>query len=532
MLSKSELDVLESLSKGRKKKNGPVQRSYTINPTQFIASGGYYEKQAVGAINFALVKRLPNQLSLLSAIINTRCQQVSSFSQPFRSDKSLGYVVKHKDPAHETSKSELKRIKQIEEFIQNCGVGTKNPRSARKRDSFNTFLKKIVRDSLLYDQCAFEVIPTRAGDPFEFVAVDGSTVRLAVASAEYTSKTQNSSLNQDFLFFDSRSLFNRPKPRDLEDPAYVQLLDGAIAESFTEEELVVGIRNPRTDMEALGYGYSEVEQLVNIITAHLHAEEYNRRFFKQGSAPKGILNFRDELMSGDQLESFRHQWANTLEGVHNSWRTPIMQSEAGIDWIDLEKNNRDMEFSAWMEYLIKITSAVFLIDPAELNFDLHGGVQQTPLFESASEWKLKASRDRGLKPLLKFISRLINDNIVQRMDPRFVFEFVGLDELSAEQKHDMNVEQLSSYRTLNEIRREQDLPDVEYGDAPMNSVYVQFVQMKKQEEQQEKQAAQMQQQPAGAGDAVQGQPAEEEEISPDAGQTFGDSIGKSLTFIF
>ena len=46
-------------------------------------------------------------------------------------------------------------------------------------DSFDTFLRKIVRDTLSFDQVSVEVVPDNFGLPFEFVAVDASTIRIA-----------------------------------------------------------------------------------------------------------------------------------------------------------------------------------------------------------------------------------------------------------------------------------------------------------------------------------------------------------------
>ncbi len=185
----------------------------------------------------------------------------------------------------------------------------------------------------------------------------------------------------------------------------------------------------------------------------------------QGSNAKGIINLKGDNMSSEQLEVFKREWAANVAGIESAWRTPILQTELGVDWIDLSKSNSDMEFSKWMEYLIKIVTGIYSIDPAEINFDLAGGVAQTPLFESSSEWKLKASRDKGLKPLLKFIAKYINDNIVAKIDDAFYFDFVGLDELTEQEKHELRTEQLASYMTLNETRRALDLPDIgENGD--------------------------------------------------------------------
>lgn len=380
-----------------------------------------------------------------------------------------------------------------------------------------------------------EVIPDRRGIPYEFMAVDASTMRIAASNSiygpnetyhsrsSYYSGQISQAMEKDHGPYRALKLYEY-EPKDK--PEFVQVVNGQIENVYTRDELAFGIRNPRSDIYIQGYGYGELEQLVTIVTAHLYAEEYNRRFFQQGSAPKGILTFRGDSMTPDQLEGFKRQWRATLEGVENAWRTPILQSEQGIEWTDLHPSNREMEYNAWIEYLIKITCAVFLIDPAELNFDLHGGVQQTPLFESSQEWKLKASRDRGLKPLLRFIAKLINENIISKIDDHFVFDFVGLDELTEQEKHTLRTEQVSSYLTLNEVRRADDLGDLEYGDIPMNPTYIQAMQIKQQMEMQEQQ--QQQAAPGGAppdqqqGGGQEQQPPEAD--SPEYADTFTKSV--------
>jgi hypothetical protein len=134
-------------------------------------------------------------------------------------------------------------------------------------------------------------------------------------------------------------------------------------------------------------------------------------------------------------------------------------------------------------------------------------VQQTPLFESSQEWKLKASRDRGLRPLLRFIAKLINRHLIDKIDDHFVFEFAGLDELTEQEKHELLKEQISTYLTLNEGRRTLDLPDLEGGDVPLNPVYLQGMQMmqaKQQQDQQQQMAAQQPQQGQPVPGAEQG----------------------------
>jgi hypothetical protein len=538
-------EIMKSKLEPGKPKGGP--RSLMFDPLSIQFAMGYKDRRY--SLTYDILKRIPQQLSLIAAILQTRCNQVAQFATPYRMSKSLGFAIKHKNPARLTTKGEREFIQSVEAFIYNCGSEKPNPHSPVVRDDFETFLKKIVRDSLMYDQACFEVVPDRRGLPYEFLAVDASTIRLAANNIDLDYATAmrhnlNYQLGQYPQSITPNAMFSGAGPYrtlqiknpELEDvPSYIQMVNGIVRNTYTRSELAFGVRNPRSDIYIQGYGYSELEQLITIITAHLFAEEYNRRFFMQGSAPKGILNFKGDNLTPDQLEAFKRQWRANLEGVENSWRTPIMQAEQGVDWIDLHPSNQEMEYSMWIEYLIKITCAVFLIDPAELNFDMHGGVQQTPLFESSQEWKLKASRDRGLKPMLRFIAKMINDQIVHKLDDHFTFDFLGLDELTEQEKLEVNKEKLASYMTLNEIRRADDLPDVEHGDIVMNPTYTTYIQQKRQSEMQEKQMAAASGAAAGAapggapggGEQGGGEGGEEEKSGPQYADGFTKSISKT-----
>jgi len=943
-------------------------KSAFFDPLSLQYAMGYKDRRY--SLTYDVLKRCASQLSIVAAIINTRVAQIASFAAPYRTTKSLGFMIKHKDPEHMTTKSEREFIKHLEAFISDCGEpGRKNPYSRTSRDDFESFIKKIVRDTLTYDSLTFEVVPRNNGIPFEFLAVDASTIRIASTDRDsgigfsYHARNPTAPLTGRFAaLYENKQYgvlrgggYNQTDPVTDHDVQYVQIVNGQIENVYSEDELAFGVRNPRTDIYIQGYGYGEIEQLITIVTSLLFSEEYNRLYFQQGSHPKGLLNFKGDNWTPDQLEAFRRQWISSVSGVSNclagdtiiwtnqgavrideflgdlqekstviwtgkswesalvyktkekkqlcktvlkngvsistspdhkirvlgadgpewrrqedlqigdyvlvnkkspvaesipsyegqvlssdmlevlgwmtgdgylmskgkfnhfnlyyhyekevdirsrhleilqafglaakernkelteeevqeicerynfhsvsniqlsiqlfdskfirwlisigfnpsrlgkvipsfvyvlpdkhkaaflrgffsadgnlakrrhpeisitndrlreqtrllllslgirtsfsegrtkltihnrersyieaksilrvkdrdrfleivgflqehkqplemksirelgktnrvdpatairyarlvqqanwdapildrrermnlnsivcgvdtcslnrlikymeetgveipswmndyyfepvvekedtktlvsmfdvsvdhpehmfvgngviesnSWKTPITQSE-GIEWINLQMGNKDMEFSNWIEYLIKVMCGVYLIDPAEINFDMHGGVQQTPLFESSQEWKLKASRDRGLKPLLRFIAKLINKHVIDLCDDHFVFEFVGLDELTEQEKHEMLKEQIASYMTLNEARRSLDLPDIPLGDVPINPTYVQLLQLYNQNVQQQQQMAQQQQQQQMAAQQMPpGQPGAEQQPPPGA----------------
>jgi hypothetical protein len=487
-------------------------KSAFFDPLSLQYSLGYKDRRF--SLTYETLKRVANQLGIVASIVNTRIAQIASFCQPYRQTKSLGYVIKHKSPDRLTTASERRFIQQLEAFIADCGEpGVTNPYTRVKRPKFENFLKMIVRDSLVYDQASFEVVPRNNGIPFEFRAVDGATIRIASPERDSGTAMQRTVHQRNViegmtgplpyrygnLYAGQTYGYATPQQQAVQ---YVQIINGQIENVFGNE-LAFGVRNPRTDIYINGYGFGELEQLITTITGILNAETFNRNFFLNGAHPKGLLNFKGDNWTPDQLEAFRRQWSAQLAGAENSWKTPVTQSE-GIEWVNMQMTNQDMQFNIWLEYLIKISCAVFLIDPAEINFDLHGGVQQTPLFESSQEWKLKASRDRGLKPLLRFIAGLINEYVIDRIDDHFVFEFAGLDELTEQEKHEMMKEQISTYMTLNEGRRSLDLPELEggIGEIPMNPTLVQYMQFldsrTEREEAQQREEQQMQQEQAQA----------------------------------
>lgn len=480
-------------------------KTWFNDPLSLQYSLGYKDRRY--SLTYDTLKRTAGQLSIIAAIINTRAAQLAAFCQPYRWTKSLGFAIKHKDPDHATTPAEVAFIKELEAFILNCGRMEKNPYSNHKRDDFETFMRKLVRDSLTFDQAAFELVYDRLGIPFEFLAVDASTIR--IASDDDKVGVNSSWHDRGGLVPGVPARFNSlwqgqqyGQDNVVDKVSYVQVINGQIENVYSDRELAFGVRNPRSDIYVSNYGLGEIEQIITIVTSYLHAEQYNSNFFTSGSNPKGLINIKGDNLDQDQLEGFRRHWKAMAQGVENAWVTPVLQTE-GLEWVDFNKSNQEMEFGKWIEFLMKIICGVYLIDPSEIGFDMHGGQSQTPLFESSAEWKIKASRDKGLKPLLRFFAKFINVNIIDKIDDHFTFEFVGLDELSENEKHELLVEQIASYMTLNEARASLDLQPLVGGDLPLNPTYLQALQVQGLD------AASQQMQQNQQSTSDQGQPADQ-----------------------
>ena len=471
------------LSKGWKKIPGTdaerPPKSLAWDPMSLVYSLGYKDRRS--NLTYDILRQMVGSLSILAAIVNTRVNQVATFASPYRRTRNIGFEIKHKDRDHKLSNSEKKFILELESFISNCGKPKTNRFVKKPRDNFEQFTRKVIRDRMTYDQLTFEVVPDRRGGPFEFVAVDASTIRLAAdrGADKFRNKHQEKKELKEFLENYSGNALAYPVIQDTAKKGsadYVQVWEGSIIRAYKYDELAFCIANPRTDIRSNGYGYAETEQLINVITSQLWAEEYNRNFFKQGSAPKGLLNIRGDNISPEQLEAFKRQWVANVAGAENAWKTPIMQSEE-IQYLNLQTSNLDMEYSRWLEYLIKIICAVYLIAPEEIGFYLSPGGMQQPNFDSNNEWKLKASKDRGLRPLLRFYADSLNRTIIDQIDDQFYLDFVGLDELTEKERIELRNSQVQYFRTVNEIRADEDLPPVDDGDIILNPVYLQKLQI-------------------------------------------------------
>lgn len=350
--------IREDIRKSKMDFDSPAQgmKSLVEDPLAVQYALGYKDRRY--SLTYDVLKRIPHQLGVVAAILQTRCNQVAAFSVPYRASKSVGFEIKHKDPGHETSKSELEFIQDLERFIYNCGAPTPNPHNKSKRDDFESFLKKLVRDSLTYDQACIEVVPDRSGQPYEFMAVDASTIRIAspdeVFGPNDTYQYRTPILSNDLMLNDNRTPFRAMQllasQQRGERPEFVQVINGQIENVYFRNEMCFGVRNPRTDIYIQGYGYSELEQLISTLTAHLYAEEYNRRFFMQGSAPKGLLNFKGENFTPDMLEGFKRQWRANIEGVENcvAGSTRIITKEHGLlDVAAICGDNSEVDATVW-----------------------------------------------------------------------------------------------------------------------------------------------------------------------------------------
>lgn len=242
--------------------------------------------------------------------------------------------------------------------------------------------------------------------------------------------------------------------------------------------------------EELGYLHTPVDFLEETGEAELmvDVEVFNDRHVflanfvathnSQGTAPKGIINFKGTIPE-TQLQQFRRHWYQMCSGVENAWRTPVTVSDE-LQYVNLQQSSRDMEFNAWIDFLIKIACSMYSMDPMEVNFQYGNVGQKQSLQQANNKEKITESRERGLRPLLRFIAEKLNQHIVWPINEAFEFDFVGLDAQTREQIAELNTKRVKTVMTVDEIRAEDDKPPLPdgVGEIILDPVFMQHAQLK------------------------------------------------------
>lgn len=429
-------------------------RALFHDPYSVVDWGGW--RQRPSAMTYETLRQMATQNAVISAIITTRVNQVAQFCRPQQGSYDKGYRIiqrDRRDAKNKMGRADQKLASELETMIETTGMLLPDERPS-DRDSFRQFSKKAVRDVLTYDQLAVELIRDRKQRVSRFICLPGETIRPAVVDMEHVTPEQAR-----------------------ERVAYVQVFDNTIIAEFGLDDLAWCVMNPRSDLRANGFGFAPTEQMVQLVTAWLYGFQHNSAFFVNGAAIKGVLNIKGSIPDR-QLRAFRRMWYSMVTGSANAWRTPILNSD-DIQWVSMHAANRDMEFSAWMDWLTKLSCAIFGIDPVELNFIFSSGGKGGAMFDRRpNEAEVTESKDRGLAPLMEHLADVINRHLIWDMAPELEFTFAGLDAKSEQKERERRKQEVESYRTLDEVRAEQDLeplPDGK-GEIVLNPVYLQFVQ--------------------------------------------------------
>lgn len=445
--------MLAALEKAQTGKSGRMLDwgALVEDPFEPLASwSGYRERPAI--VTYEMLELTARRVGPFTAYLQTRLNQVSRSCTPQDDDWGQGWQIR---PTKKSKKWDLKREEELRQIVLNTGLTPRDDdRSPARRDGFLTFMRKIVRDTLIFDQVNIEKRRDIKGRIVEWRAIDPKTIRTVSPQMKDTN---------DF----------GEKIRS------VQIVNGAVVAQFSGKDMSFNVRNPRDDIRAYGFGLSEIEMMYEVITALLNGFSHNSRYFSNGTTTKGLLALSG-LVPPNKMRAFKQLWYSMVTGAQNAWRTPVLNlpdEKSKVEWIDLQKSNLDMEWSNFMDWCLKCMCGVVQISPEEIGWQFGNSGQSGNLNEGNQLSKIDASKDRGLPGLFQNLQMFLNEDIIWPLTGgEWTFKFVGVDDRTEQAQDDILAKEVTNWITVNEARKakgRKPLPDKD-GEVILNSNWLQW----------------------------------------------------------
>ena len=331
-----------------------------------------YIPRGAEPVSFEQLRELAYAVPLLRSVIETRKDQVAS----------LDWIIRPKTNGPNARKTKAKVKPEDDPASQRVTAFFQMP---DKRHPFDTWLRMVLEELFVTDAVTIEPRMDRSGKLFALDQIDGATIKPLIGQ-------------------DGR----RPFPPD---PAYQQIIKGVPAADFTSDELIYFPRNPR--VHSLGYGYSNVEQIILTINIALRRDINVLEYYKSGSIPDAFGTTPKEW-TGQQIDDFQKYFDALMTGDLARRRgMKFMPGEFKL--IEARQPPLKDQYDEW---LARVVCYAFSVPITPFVNQVNRATGET--------LKLQATQE-GLAPLKLWLKTLLNRAIWQYMAETTV-EFAFDDE--------------------------------------------------------------------------------------------------------
>ena len=385
------------------------------------------------------IKRIRQEDHLVASILRARGNTMSMFARLRKDRFDIGIEGNIKIEYDEVLSPEQRikiqeRISRALNLLMNCG--SNEGVSNEDRMLLSEYFYTSTINGLSFGRFATEVIyeedDTGSKIFHRFRPVDAGTIYRAVQKGEYADSVRQASIKlleelQSSKIDRDSVLAGRY--------TWIQVVDNIPRQAFAQEEMLICNLFPSTDIEHNGYPVTPLDTIMQAVTTHISIETYNRLYFANGRATKGILVIKSDEIDQATIEGIKQQFNASINSVGNSFRTPIfgVSAEDDIQWLPMNMQKKDGEFQFLYDSVARNILAAFNMSPDELPGygHLSKGTNQQSLSEANNEYKLTAARDTGIRPLILKFQDFINEKLFPLIDPELsqicIITLSGLD---------------------------------------------------------------------------------------------------------
>lgn len=484
-------DIMKSLinqATGSARKNKAPRLAFAEDPMQGDNYAGIYKVKR-GLLPDNVLKQIRIQNFLVACILRARGNALSMMGHIRKDRFDIGIEVDIKPEFKDYIEPEqmIKIQERIDRFLKilvNCGHTS--GLEEEEKMTLPEFLDIQVRNGLTFGRFATEVIYSDdiegdedTGDFHRFRPVDAGTIMRTIKKGESAESVRRSSikaLEQLTGVKIEKDLFEKDKY------AWVQVINGMPKQAFTSKELIVYNLYPSSDVEHNGYPVTPIDTAITSVTTHMSIEVYNKLYFQNGRAAKGMLIINSDEIDQSVIEDIKQQFNASINNVTNSFRTPIfgVGKDDTVTWQQTTPNKKDGEFEFLFDQTTRNILAAFNMSPDELPGFTHlsRGTNQQSLSEANNEFKLIAARDTGIRPLILKLQDFLNEKLFAIIDKELsqlcVLSLAGFDAETKEQESNRLLRDMPVHYNYDEIMEEVDKEQVGKsigGAIPFNEHY-------------------------------------------------------------
>jgi hypothetical protein len=448
--------------------------AFTENPAPSDNFLGLYKTKR-RALPDEVLKQIRITDHLVAAILRTRGNMMSLFGdlRPDRFGYGLEVEIKpefYKVLTPEQFDKVKERIKRFEKILLQCGHT--DQLENQEKLTLGEFMDIQSRNGLTFGRFATEVIYDRSvpadedgNYPFHrFRPIDVATIVRAVRKGEYVGNNLRATAIRALESITGEKINIDINMLQEDRYAWLQVIDGTPRQAFTHDEMLVFTLFPSTDVEHNGYPISPLDTVVSSVTTHISIDAYKKLYFQNGRATKGMLIIQSDEVDQQTLDNMKLQFNASINSVSNSFRTPIfgIGTEDNVTWLPMVGEGLGDEFQFMYDQIARNILSAFGVSPDELPGygHLSKGTNSQTLSESNNEFKLTASRDSGLRPLILKFQNFFNQRLFPIIDPLLakicLIKLSGLDAQSKEQETTRLQQDQVVHMTYDEVLHEVD----------------------------------------------------------------------------
>jgi len=471
-------------------------------------------------------------------IKNKRRLDFMQFAKPVKKSNfgvERGVKLVFNNPDYQPSKEERELLREWELKIINNFFYPAN----ESYPNFGKFIGSAYEDFFDVDDITLEIRRNGFGEPIAIHLQDPIIYKPVVKGRRYSDLVLQSDFSQ--LIKQYEQLYNESlRNYEQEQPDYLLIYRGQKIAGATNDVVRKFHFFTRSMFQKAQRGYSINEQAIRMITYILNALKMNASNFTNSRLPLGFFAFTGGGINSAALEKLKKVlWANMQSGT-SAARIPMVSltgDKVDAKWIGVRNTSREMEYHQFMTLLFSIYCQLSGTDPREVSLGSYGdAVGRSTLFEQPTDGIIRESRDSGARTFLMYLADCLNApnrhgvNIFQELTGMDIkLEFTGFEIEDKQKRLELQVRELQTTKSINDLLAEQDIEkqELKLGDVNiydvkglgMTQVYQSIIYKMQQDQQQQQMQQQMQMQGQG-----QRQGGEEK-----SGEDEGGKQGQELT---